>query len=116
MSCSLPTPGTHHSIKRNDIGPVMPARSCFQDVVSDKSEVQDGVCSVLLFGSQMGRKSRRWELTCTSDLCGRGDKKLATGNCCGGGSLRVVCMLQFFSLKNCIYFHQPGSSLTFKAK
>lgn len=40
ISCSLPTPGTHHSIKKNDIGPVMPAWSFFQDVVSDRSEVQ----------------------------------------------------------------------------
>lgn len=36
MSHSLPTPGTYHSVKKNDMGPVVPAGSCLQDVLSEK--------------------------------------------------------------------------------
>lgn len=55
MSHSLPTPGTYHSVKKNDMGPVVPAGSCLQDVLSEKkSKMQIGGCSALLFDSQMG--------------------------------------------------------------
>lgn len=53
MSCSLPTPGIRHSIKKDDMGPVMPAWSCFQDVVSEKARCR--AVSIMCF-----RLGLRW--------------------------------------------------------
>ena len=114
----------HHSIKKNDMGLVVPIWSYHQDVLSlkkKKQSVEQWILYAYIWISNGGRRRRSCMWSCAEALCGRIDKKLVAGNCFGKGFLwreeGEYCRVLLFRLKNnCTCFHQPSHLWTSKTK